>query len=102
MPRGRPVRSEIRQNLVEILYVMGRAYGYDLYKAYIKMFPKVTIRSIYYNLKKGVSLEEFEVEKIETVQGDYSWGHTAQKIFYTLGRNAKPRLDKRVAEALRT
>jgi len=48
--RGRPVKSEIRQNIVEILFYLKRAYGYDIYKVYIKIFPKVTLRSIYYHL----------------------------------------------------
>ena len=33
MARGRPVKSLIRQNVVEILYIMGKGYGYDIYKA---------------------------------------------------------------------
>ena len=53
MPKGRPVKSEIRQNIVEILYFMKQGYGYEIYKAYVKIFPKVTMRSIYYHLKKG-------------------------------------------------
>jgi len=65
MTRGRPVRSVIRQNVVEILFHLGKAYGYDIYKIYKAVFPKVTLRSIYYHLKKGVSLGEFKVEKIE-------------------------------------
>jgi len=48
------------------------------------------MRSIYYHLNKGVKLEEFKVEKIKTEQGDYSWGGQAEKIYYTLGPNAKP------------
>ena len=90
MPRGRPTRSEIRNNIIEILAVMGSGYGYDIYKAYRIIFPKVTLRSIYYHLKKGVQLDEFTVAKIEKSQGDYSWGPEAEKIFYALGKNAKP------------
>ena len=65
MPKGRPVKSEIRQNIVEILYFMKQGYGYEIYKVYIAIFPKVTMRSIYYHLKKGTSLGEFKVSKIE-------------------------------------
>lgn len=89
MPRGRPIKSEIRQNIVEILYFMKKGYGYDIYKAYINIFPKVTMRSIYYHLKKGTSLGEFKVEKVEKEKGDYSWGGEAEKIYYALGDKAK-------------
>ena len=98
MPKGRPVRSEIRQNVVEILYFMKEGYGYDIYKVYRSIFPKVTIRSIYYHLKKGVSLKEFKVSKIEREKGDYSWGPEAEKIYYSLGDNAKPVMNEKVKE----
>ncbi|MBL7054460.1 hypothetical protein ISS05_01750 [Candidatus Woesearchaeota archaeon] len=98
MPRGRPIKSEIRQNIVEILFFMKNGYGYNIYKAYIAIFPKVTLRSIYYHLKKGVALDEFKVEKIEKEKGDYSWGGEAEKIYYALGDKAKPVCNDRVRE----
>ncbi|MBW2976813.1 DUF2513 domain-containing protein [Candidatus Woesearchaeota archaeon] len=98
MPKGRPVKSEIRQNIVEILFFMKEGYGYDIYKAYIAIFPKVTMRSIYYHLKKGVNLEEFKVSKVEREKGDYSWGGEAEKIYYGLGSNAKPSGNNKVKE----
>lgn len=94
--RGRPVNSVIRQNIVEILFFMDKAYGYDIYKHYIGLFPKVTLRSIYYHLHKGVDLGEFEIEKIEKEKGDYSWGEMAEKIYYKLGSNAAPKADTKV------
>ena len=90
MKKGRPVKSEIRQNIVEILFFMKEGYGYEIYKAYIAVFPKVTMRSIYYHLKKGTSLNEFKISKVEKEKGDYSWGGEAEKIYYSLGANAKP------------
>ena len=98
MKRGRPTRSQIRQNIVEILYFMKQGYGYEIYKAYVAIFPKVTMRSIYYHLKKGLALEEFRVEKIEKEKGDYSWGGEAEKIYYALGKNAKPAMIEKVKE----
>jgi len=89
--RGRPVNSTIRQNIVEILFYLGKGYGYDIYKHYVNVFPKVTMRSIYYHLKKGVDLGEFEVEAIEREHGDYSWGEMAEKIYYKLGKYAIPK-----------
>jgi len=64
MAKGRPVKSEIRQSVVEILYYMKQGYGYEIYKAYIAIFPKVTMRSIYYHLKKGTALHEKKKKEI--------------------------------------
>ena len=100
MPRGRPVRSQIRQNVIEILYFIGSSSGYDMYKIYVAIYPKVTMRSIYYHLKKGLSLGEFRIDRIEKVKGDYSWGPESEKTFYALGDNAKPKMDSRVKEYL--
>jgi len=94
--RGRPVFSRIRQNIVELLYFMGRGYGYEIYQAYMDLFPKVTMRSVYYQLRKGVALGEFEIESVRTEKGDYSWGPEAEKIYYKLGKNAKAQIEDRV------
>ena len=94
--RGRPVGSSIRQNLVEILNFRKKAYGYELYKDYCEMFPEVTLRVIYYHLKKGISLKEFELESIKMEKGDYSWGGEAEKKYYRLGPEAHVKIDKRV------
>ena len=96
--RGRPVNSVIRQNMTEILFYLGKAYGYDLYKHYIEIFPKVTLRSIYYHLRKGTELGEFEIEKIEKEKGEYSWGEMAEKIYYKLGKSASPKGDPKVKQ----
>jgi len=98
MPRGRPIHSEIRQNMIEILYFLGKAYGYEIYKIYRVLFPSVTLRVMYYHLKKGVELKEFKLMKIIKEEGEYSWGSSAEKIYYSLGENANPRIDKRVKE----
>lgn len=98
MPRGRPIKSEIRQNIIEILFFMKKGYGYEIYKVYIAIFPKVTMRSIYYHLKKGTDLKEFKVEKIEKEKGDYSWGAEAEKIYYALDDKAKPVSNDKVKE----
>jgi hypothetical protein len=97
---GRPIKSKIRQNLIELLYFMKSGYGYDIFKSYIEIFPRATMRSIYYNLNKGIKTKEFEVEKIEKSQGDYSWGPEAEKIYYRLGPNAKVKIDLRIKRSL--
>ena len=100
MARGRPVQSPIRQNIVELLYFLKRGYGYDVYKVYKSIFPAVTMRSIYYHLKKGVALGEFKVDKIEKEKGDFSWGSEVEKIYYALGPNAKATGSERVRKYL--
>lgn len=96
MGRGRPTRSEIRQNMIEILYFLGKAYGYEIYKAYKEIFPQVTLRVMYYHLKKGIDLGEFKQEKIVVEEGKYSWGGTVERIYYSLGSKARPRMDEKV------
>ncbi|MBI4439975.1 hypothetical protein HY638_03305 [Candidatus Woesearchaeota archaeon] len=101
MKRGRPVASEIRQHIVDILAVSKKGYGYDIFRTYRKIFPKVTSRSIYYHLKKGIETGEFRKGEVVKSEGNYSWGPTAEKIYYELGPNAKPSNDSRVADALK-
>ena len=87
--RGRPVKSQIRQNILEILYHLKRGYGYDISKVYNSVFPAVTMRSIYYHLKKGVELNEIVVHKIKTENGEYSWGSAVEKTYYMMGPEGK-------------
>ena len=94
--RGRPIGSNIRQNIIEILFFKGKAYGYDIYKYYCDLFPKVTLRVIYYHLKKGVSLNEFLLENIKKEKGKYSWGGEAEKKYYKLGPEAKPKIKESI------
>ena len=98
MPRGRPVKSEIRQNIIEIVYFLKKGYGYDIYRHYKEIFPAVTMRVIYYHLKKGVDVGEFKINQVIKEEGDFSWGSTVEKTYYELGENAKPIMDNRVKE----
>ena len=98
MRRGRPVKSVIRQNIVEILYFLGQGYAYQIYKIYSQIFPNVCMRSIYYHLKKGLATQEFIVRSIKKEKGLYSWGPEAEKIYYTLGPMAGPQMNLKVKE----
>ncbi len=98
MPRGRPTRSQVRQNIVNILAVVGKAYGYQIHKIYQRLFPSCTREVVYYNLKKGVLLGEFVVDEIRQERGEYSWGSTVEKTYYKLGPNAKPKADERLKD----
>lgn len=96
--RGRPVRSDIRQNIVEMLAVIGPEYGYKIHRWYNELFPPCTRENIYYNLRKGVKLGEFELAEIKQEKGEYSWGSMVEKKYYKLGSKAVVRGDERVRE----
>ncbi len=98
MARGRPVKSAIRQNIVEILNVKGDMYGYDIYRVYREIFPSITLRSIYYHLRKGLSTGEFVVKEVKKEKGDFSWGTETEKIYYALGPKAQVKNDNRVKD----
>jgi DNA-binding transcriptional ArsR family regulator len=100
MKKGRPCRSEIRQNVVEILYFLGKGYGYQISKIYNEIFSKVSQRSIYYHLRKGISIGELELNKIEQEEGNFSWGKVVEKIYYSLGKKAMPKGELKVKEFL--
>lgn len=100
MVRGRPVKSQIRQNIIELLFFLKEGYGYDLYRQYKEIFPAVTMRVIYYHLKKGTELGEFKVNKVIKENGNFSWGSVVEKIYYSLGQEAQPVGDMRVKELL--
>lgn len=96
MPRGRPIGSEVRQNVIEILNIVGKAYGYEIHKIYNQIYPPTTRENVYYHLKKGVKLGEIEIEEIKQEKGEYSWGTIVEKTYYKLGPKAKPFGDDRV------
>jgi len=96
MKRGRPVRSEIRQRLIEILSVMGQTYGYQLHKAYVDIFGKITREVVYYHLRKGITLGEFVIAEIKQEKGAYSWGGIVEKKYYKVGPKASPKGDPQI------
>jgi len=100
MARGRPVKSAIRQNIIELLFFLKEGYGYDIYRHYKEIFPSVSMRVIYYHLKKGTDLGEFRVNKIAKENGNFSWGSMAEKIYYSLGKEAQPVGNNRVKELI--
>ena len=98
---GRPIQSDIRQNVIDILGYIGKGYGYEIFKIYMGVFPKCTIEVIYYHMKKGVTLDEFKIHKVKQEKGDFSWGPLVEKTYYSLGTKAAPRKNKRVEEYLK-
>ena len=64
-PKGRPVKSAIRDNIQILLEKNSGIGGYQIFKIYIKQYnpmPRITLRAIYYNLKKGEELGIFRME----------------------------------------
>ena len=98
MARGRPAGSEVRQHIIEILNVIGKAHGYRIHKVHNEIFPACTRENIYYHLRKGVVLGEFVMEEIRQETGTFSWGGTAEKKYYSLGPKAYPKGDRRVKQ----
>ena len=96
MKRGRPSGSPVRQNVTELLAQFGELHGYEVYKHYLKMFPKVSMRAVYYSLRNGVKKGHFKIAKVEKTAGSYSWGPEAQRVYYGLGELAKPTGDVKV------
>lgn len=90
--KGRPVGSIIRNRIAAILNEISTGYGYEIYKIYRDIFGKTHIRTIYYNLKKGIEKEEIILLKVENEVGKYSWGNEVQKIYYTIGPYANIQL----------
>ena len=85
MPRGRPVKTEIREKIATILRQKGISYGYQIYKIYRDVFGHISLRNLYYNLKKGLDLGEFIVIDIKKENGVFTWGREAEHKYYTLG-----------------
>lgn len=83
---------------MEILYFAKSGYGYELFKTYIELYPKTTMRSIYYHLNKGLQTGEFRIDKITKAKGEYSWGSEAEKKIYALGEKAAPKIDKKARD----
>ncbi len=100
--RGRPVKSQIRQNVVEILHELQEGYGYQISRIYNTIYPQVTQRSIYYHLHKGIKTNEIAVRKVEQERGDFSWGQSVEKTYYMLGAKANPKGDVRVRDFLKS
>ncbi|HLD73220.1 MAG TPA: hypothetical protein VJA23_06580 [Candidatus Nanoarchaeia archaeon] len=101
LKKGRPLRSPIRENIVEILYFLEQGYGYQICKIYKEIFPLVTQRSIYYHLRKGIITKEIKINEVKEEKGDYSWGSSVEKVYYELGESAQPKGDNRVKSYLK-
>ncbi|MBW2998313.1 hypothetical protein KY321_02130, partial [Candidatus Woesearchaeota archaeon] len=70
---------------MKILNHKEKLHGYEIYVHYLNIFGKAHIRSIYYNLKKGVDLKEITLVDVKKEKGDYSWGSEAEKVYYSVG-----------------
>jgi hypothetical protein len=87
--RGRPLKTELREKIASILNQVGQSYGYEIYKRYQDVFGKISLRNLYYNIKKGTQLGEFIIIDIRQEIGNFTWGGATQHIYYTLGPYAR-------------
>jgi len=97
MGRGRPSRSIVRDRLVEMIFVVGKLTAYEAHKHYIRLFGKASQRNIYYQLEKGEVIDIFSKQVVDE-EGTYTWGTTAQKVYYSLTKDAKPQINKEVRD----
>ncbi|MFT7615530.1 MAG: hypothetical protein ACI8Y7_000344 [Candidatus Woesearchaeota archaeon] len=81
---GRPRGSVIRENVKKLLREKGAMTGYSLYKEYRTRFALCSQRSIYYHLTKGVDFGEISIQKVQEEKGDFSWGKSSMRIYYTI------------------
>jgi len=88
--RGRPSKSEVRKKISAILNHTQTSYGYDIFKKYKELFGKVEMRTLYYNLQKGVQTREFIIHDIRREAGNYTWGNETERIYYANGPFAQP------------
>lgn len=100
MPSGRPPKSIIRDRMSEILAALGTSYGYEIYKVYTAAFSKISLRSMYYHLKKGVELGEFALVGVREEKGDYTWGDATTRCYYVLGKNEKGGLSEELIHVI--
>ena len=100
--RGRPLHSDVRQNIIDILYLYKRLYGYQIYKIYMDLFPEITLRLVYYHVRKGTSTGEFSIKEIKKSSGNFSWGTTSENVLYELGPEAHPRINDQIKKHFET
>lgn len=98
--KGRPEGSIIRNRICAILEKMRTSYGYEIYKIYKELFGGVHMRSIYYNLKKGIESEEIILVNVKREIGNFSLGDEVEKIYYTKGPYANQIINKKDQEKI--
>ncbi|MGM5480042.1 MAG: hypothetical protein ACQESC_01120 [Nanobdellota archaeon] len=97
MSRGRPSYSVVREHIKEILFVFGSLTAYDIYSHYKVLFAKTSMRNVYYQCERGVSLEVFDKKTVEE-KGSFSWGSVSRKVYYSLNAKDGVNPDSRVFE----
>jgi hypothetical protein len=88
--RGRPAKSKMRKRIAAILQHVNASYGYEIYKSYKQVFGHAKMRTIYYNLRQGVLLNEFLISDIKREIGNYTWGSETERVYYSNGPLAEP------------
>lgn len=100
MGRGRPIKSAVRNRMQMIVDALGVTYGYEIHKAYEEIFEPIELRSMYYHLKKGVQLNDFEEIGVEKVKGPFTWGDVSIRKYYILGPEAGNRATEEVRKVI--
>ena len=68
-----------------------------MHKIYLGIVPSVSQRLIDYHRKKGADTKELVVKQYRSEKGNYSWGETAEKVYYSIGKvNQNVKVSKKV------
>lgn len=81
--------SVVRDRLNKILSVVNKIYGYEAQKIYEKVYGDVLLRTLYYNLKKGVEEGIFEIVDVAEIPGDFTWGFESNRVYYQNRKNVQ-------------
>ncbi len=87
--KGRPAGSFTRENILKIVAALGISYGYEIYKIYREFFGRITLRNVYYNLRKGVELLQLAEVGAQEILGNFTWGRVVERKYYILGPLSK-------------
>ena len=95
---GRPRKSVVRENLKKLLFHFGSLTAYQAHRHYVTLFAATSRRNIYYQLHAGVDMGLFEIDTVTDEVGEYSWGSSARKVYYSLHSSAIVTPDNRIQQ----
>ena len=89
--RGRPTKSHIRDNLIELVFVLKQGYGYELYKKYVDAMYHTVFRMVNDQTEAQDIVQECFIkvfQKIGSYRGDATLGAWIKRIAINSAINA--------------
>lgn len=84
----------------QIVDTLCASYGYEIYRVYNEFFEPISLRSMYYHLKRGVQLDEFKEVAVKETKGSYTWGDISIRKYYILGTAAQHHTNEDLEELI--